>query len=94
MLREASDVERLAEMLECPGARGGEPRGAGRRGGLPGPRPGSVSLPTRRPRRDPGDRPLHELGLPGGPVRPPLVDATPEQRAQLRADLADGGIPL
>ncbi|SDX50928.1 dihydrodipicolinate synthase [Geodermatophilus africanus] len=37
---------------------------------------------------------LHELGLPGGPVRPPLVDATPEQRAQLRADLADGGIHL
>ena len=27
---------------------------------------------------------LHELGLPAGPVRPPLVDATPEQVAQLR----------
>ncbi|GAB3198650.1 4-hydroxy-tetrahydrodipicolinate synthase [Geodermatophilus arenarius] len=37
---------------------------------------------------------LRELGLPAGPVRPPLVDATPEQIAQLRADLADGGIPL
>ena len=37
---------------------------------------------------------LHELGLPAGPVRPPLVDATPEQLAQLRADLADGGIHL
>ncbi|MGY1679991.1 4-hydroxy-tetrahydrodipicolinate synthase [Geodermatophilus sp. SYSU D01176] len=37
---------------------------------------------------------LRELGLPGGPVRPPLVDATPEQLAQLRADLADGGIHL
>ena len=37
---------------------------------------------------------LHELGLPAGPVRPPLVDATPEQVAQLRADLADGGIHL
>ena len=37
---------------------------------------------------------LHELGLPAGPVRPPLVDATPEQRTQLRADLADGGIHL
>jgi 4-hydroxy-tetrahydrodipicolinate synthase len=37
---------------------------------------------------------LRELGLPAGPVRPPLVDATPEQRAQLRADLADGGIHL
>ena len=37
---------------------------------------------------------LRELGLPAGPVRPPLVDATPEQRAQLRTDLADGGIHL
>ena len=37
---------------------------------------------------------LRELGLPAGPVRPPLVDATPEQRAQLRADLADGGVHL
>jgi 4-hydroxy-tetrahydrodipicolinate synthase len=35
---------------------------------------------------------LRELGLPAGPVRPPLVDATPEQVAQLRADLAAGGI--
>jgi 4-hydroxy-tetrahydrodipicolinate synthase len=37
---------------------------------------------------------LRELGLPAGPVRPPLVDATPEQIAQLRTDLADGGISL
>ncbi|WNV74399.1 4-hydroxy-tetrahydrodipicolinate synthase [Geodermatophilus sp. DSM 44513] len=37
---------------------------------------------------------LRELGLPAGPVRPPLVDATPDQIAQLRVDLADGGIPL
>jgi 4-hydroxy-tetrahydrodipicolinate synthase len=37
---------------------------------------------------------LRELGLPAGPVRPPLVDATPEQIAQLRADLAAGGISL
>ena len=37
---------------------------------------------------------LREIGLPAGPVRPPLVDATPEQRAQLRTDLADGGIHL
>lgn len=37
---------------------------------------------------------LREVGLPAGPVRPPLVDATPEQRAQLRTDLADGGIHL
>jgi 4-hydroxy-tetrahydrodipicolinate synthase len=34
------------------------------------------------------------LGLPAGPVRPPLVDATPEQIAQLRVDLAAGGISL
>jgi 4-hydroxy-tetrahydrodipicolinate synthase len=37
---------------------------------------------------------LRELHLPSGPVRPPLVDATPEQVAQLRKDLADGGISL
>src|SRR5919206_1949849 len=37
---------------------------------------------------------LRELGLPAGPVRPPLVDATPEQIAQLRADLAAGGVKL
>jgi 4-hydroxy-tetrahydrodipicolinate synthase len=37
---------------------------------------------------------LHLLGLPAGPVRPPLVDATPEQVVQLRRDLIAGGIPL
>src|SRR5919199_865491 len=37
---------------------------------------------------------LRELGLPAGPVRPPLVDATPEQVEQLRMDLAAGGVPL
>jgi 4-hydroxy-tetrahydrodipicolinate synthase len=37
---------------------------------------------------------LRELALPSGPVRPPLVDATPEQVAQLRADLTAGGIAL
>jgi 4-hydroxy-tetrahydrodipicolinate synthase len=37
---------------------------------------------------------LKELGLPSGPVRPPLVDATPEQVAQLREDLAAGGLRL
>src|SRR3954447_5844935 len=37
---------------------------------------------------------LRELGLPAGPVRPPLVDATPEQLAQLRTDLAAGGVHL
>src|SRR3954453_4544495 len=37
---------------------------------------------------------LRELGLPAGPVRPPLVDATPEQIAQLRTDLAAGVLSL
>src|SRR5215212_3895531 len=37
---------------------------------------------------------LRELGLPAGPVRPPLVDATPEEVAQLRLDLAAGGVAL
>ena len=37
---------------------------------------------------------LRELGLPSGPVRPPLVDATPEQVAQLRHDLTAGGVNL
>ena len=32
------------------------------------------------------------LGLPAGPVRPPLVDATPDQLDVLRADLAAGGV--
>jgi len=31
-------------------------------------------------------------GLPAGPVRLPLVDATDAQREQLRADLALGGV--
>jgi 4-hydroxy-tetrahydrodipicolinate synthase len=35
---------------------------------------------------------LRELGLPAGPVRLPLVDATPEQVATLRADLAAAGV--
>ncbi len=37
---------------------------------------------------------LNAIGLPAGPVRPPLVDATPEQLEQLRADLAAGGVTL
>jgi 4-hydroxy-tetrahydrodipicolinate synthase len=37
---------------------------------------------------------LRELGLPSGPVRPPLVDATPEQVDQLRTDLLAGGVAL
>jgi 4-hydroxy-tetrahydrodipicolinate synthase len=37
---------------------------------------------------------LRELGLPAGPVRPPLVDVTDEQLAQLRTDLAAGGVSL
>jgi 4-hydroxy-tetrahydrodipicolinate synthase len=35
---------------------------------------------------------LHELGLPSGPVRLPLVAATPAQVATLRADLAAAGV--
>jgi 4-hydroxy-tetrahydrodipicolinate synthase len=37
---------------------------------------------------------LNELGLPAGPVRPPLVDATAEEIARLREDLAAGGVDL
>jgi 4-hydroxy-tetrahydrodipicolinate synthase len=37
---------------------------------------------------------LRLAGLPGGPVRPPLVDATPEQVDRLRTDLAAAGVPL
>src|ERR671929_721154 len=37
---------------------------------------------------------LNALGLPAGPVRPPLVDATPEQVERLRRDLAAGGVRL
>ena len=37
---------------------------------------------------------LGMLGLPAGPVRPPLADATPAQAEQLRADLAAGGVKL
>jgi 4-hydroxy-tetrahydrodipicolinate synthase len=37
---------------------------------------------------------LRELGLPGGPVRLPLVDATPEQLTVLVADCAAAGSPL
>lgn len=35
---------------------------------------------------------LNELGLPAGPMRSPLVDATAEQVAQLRSDLAQGAV--
>jgi 4-hydroxy-tetrahydrodipicolinate synthase len=37
---------------------------------------------------------LRMLGLPGGSVRPPLVDATEEQIATLKNDLAAGGVAL
>ena len=37
---------------------------------------------------------LAMLGQPGGPVRPPLADATPAEVEQLRADLAAGGVKL
>ena len=37
---------------------------------------------------------LRLAGLPAGPVRPPLVDATPDQVDVLRADLAAAGVSL
>jgi len=37
---------------------------------------------------------LHLLGLPAGPVRSPLVDATDAQVAQLKADSAEAGLKL
>jgi 4-hydroxy-tetrahydrodipicolinate synthase len=37
---------------------------------------------------------LKMLGLPGGPVRLPLADATPQQVVQLRTDLLAGGVKL
>lgn len=37
---------------------------------------------------------LNDLGMTVGPVRTPLVDATPEQVAQLRADCVDAGLEL
>lgn len=37
---------------------------------------------------------LAMMGLPGGKVRLPLVDATPEQIAQLRDDLVRGGVKV
>jgi 4-hydroxy-tetrahydrodipicolinate synthase len=37
---------------------------------------------------------LAMLGLPAGPVRPPLADATAAETEQLRADLMAGGVKL
>jgi len=37
---------------------------------------------------------LNLLGLPGGPVRPPLVNASPAEVDQLRADCAEAGVDL
>jgi 4-hydroxy-tetrahydrodipicolinate synthase len=37
---------------------------------------------------------LDLLGLPGGSVRAPLLAATDAERAQLRTDLADGGVKI
>jgi len=37
---------------------------------------------------------LAMLGLPGGPVRPPLADATTAEAERLRTDLAAGGVKL
>ncbi len=37
---------------------------------------------------------MNVRGLPGGPVRLPLADATEAELAQLRSDCADAGVPL
>jgi 4-hydroxy-tetrahydrodipicolinate synthase len=37
---------------------------------------------------------LAMLGLPGGPVRPPLADATTAEAERLRTDLVAGGVKL
>lgn len=37
---------------------------------------------------------MNARGLPGGPVRSPLVDATAAELEQLRADCAEAGVPL
>jgi 4-hydroxy-tetrahydrodipicolinate synthase len=37
---------------------------------------------------------LNLLGIPAGPVRSPLVDATDEQIAQLRLDASDAELSL
>jgi 4-hydroxy-tetrahydrodipicolinate synthase len=37
---------------------------------------------------------LSLLGLPGGPVRGPLADATPEEIERLSTDLVAGGVKL
>lgn len=37
---------------------------------------------------------MNAIGLPAGPVRSPLVDATDAQLEQLRADAAEAGLPL
>ena len=37
---------------------------------------------------------LGMLGLPGGPVRPPLESAAPAEIRRLREDLEEGGLKL
>jgi len=37
---------------------------------------------------------LNLQGLPAGPVRSPLVDATADEIARLRADCAEAGVEL
>jgi 4-hydroxy-tetrahydrodipicolinate synthase len=37
---------------------------------------------------------LAMLGLPGGPVRPPLADATTTEAERLRTDLVAGGVKI
>jgi 4-hydroxy-tetrahydrodipicolinate synthase len=48
----------------------------------------------RAPNPIPVKAALRLLGLPAGPVRLPLVDATPAQVEQLRQDLTAGGVKL
>ena len=43
---------------------------------------------------DDAEAALAMLGLPGGPVRPPLADATPAEAERLRTDLVAGGVKL
>ena len=46
--------------------------------------PGVISLKTA----------MNMLGLPGGPVRLPLVEATEEQQSRLKTFLAQGGVKI
>jgi 4-hydroxy-tetrahydrodipicolinate synthase len=49
---------------------------------------------TRMPGTTSAKAALAMLGLPAGPVRPPLADATPAEAERLRTDLVAGGVKL